>query len=167
MPAGRPSKPNELKSLQGTDRKDRKSESLEVIKFEDITQLKVLKVKGLESALSRKIFDEKANMLILNKMLAPQDIDQLIIYANAMAMVITCSKEIKGKVFTETYDKDGGFNGYIQNPHLKLFKEMSEIVTKIGAEFGFTPLSRMKFKLTPEEKKDPFQELFDKFNNQP
>jgi len=68
-------------------------------------------------------------MLIANKMFAPQDIDNLIIYANAMAMVVLCAKEIKGKVYTETHDKDGNFNGYAQNPHIKLFKEMSEIVT--------------------------------------
>lgn len=165
MPAGRPKKPNELKTLQGTNRKDRATESLEVIKFESITQLKAIRVQGLESALSRKIFNERANQLIANKMLAPQDLDQLIIYANAMAMVITCSKEIKGKVFTEVHNKDGEFSGHTQNPHIKLFREMSEIVTRTGLEFGFSPLSRIKFKLTPEERKDPFQELIDKFNN--
>lgn len=165
MPAGRPNKPNELKALQGTNRKDRVKESLEVIKFDSITQLKAINVKGLESAMSRKIFNEKANQLIANKMLAPQDIDQLIIYANAMAMVITCSKEIKGKVFTETHDKDGNFNGWAQNPHLKLFREMAEIVTRIGAEFGFSPLSRMKFKLEPEKPVDPFQKLLNEFNS--
>lgn len=165
MPAGRPKKPTELKSLQGTSRKDRVTESLEVIKFDSITQLKAINVKGLESAMSRKIFNDKANQLIMNKMLAPQDLDQLIIYANAMAMVITCSKEIKGKVFTETHDKDGNFNGWAQNPHLKLFREMSEIVIRLGSEFGFSPLSRMKFKLEPEKEIDPFQKLLNEFNS--
>ena len=159
MQGGRPPKPNELKSLQGTGRKDRKIEALDVIKFDNITQLKAVNIKGLGSAMSRKIFHERANQLIANKMLAPQDLDQLIIYANAMAMIITCTKEIKGKVFTETHDKDGNFSGYAQKPHLKLFKEFSEIVTKIGSDFGFSPLSRMKFKLTPEKEEDPFAAL--------
>ena len=165
MPAGRPNKPNELKSLQGTDRKDRHVESLEVIKFENITQLKAISIKGLETAMAKKIFNERSSQLIANKMLAPQDIDQLIIYANAMAMVITCSKEIKGKVFTETHDKNGNPVGYAQNPHIKLFKEMSEIVTRIGSEFGFSPLSRMKFKIELEKPEDPFEKMMREFNN--
>jgi P27 family predicted phage terminase small subunit len=154
-----------LKSLQGTSRKDRVTKSLEVVKFESITQLEAVKVKGLDSAVSRKIFNDKANQLITNKLLAPQDVDQLIIYANAMAMVITCVKEIKGQIFTETHDKNGNHNGYVQNPHVKLFKDMSEVVIRIGAEFGFSPLSRMKFQLIPEEKIDPFQKLLNEFNN--
>ncbi len=166
MPAGRPPKPNELKSLQGTSRKDRMIESLDVIKFENITQLKAINVKGLETAMSKKIFNERSGQLIANKMLAPQDIDQLIIYSNAMAMIIECTKNMKKGHFNEVFDDFGKVKGYIPNPYLKLFKEMSEIVTKIGSEFGFSPLSRMKFKLDVDEKKDPFQEMMDKFNEQ-
>lgn len=165
MPAGRPKKPNELKSLQGTSRKDRVTESLEVIKFESITQLKAINVKGLESAMSRKIFNEKANQLIANKMLAPQDIDQLIVYANAMALIMDCSKKLKKGLFNEVFDDFGKVKGYIPNPYLKLFKEMSEIVIRLGSEFGFSPLSRMKFKLEPEKEIDSFQKLLNEFNN--
>ncbi len=164
MPAGRPPKPTELKSLQGTDRKDRKVESLDVIKFDNITQLKAIKIKGLETAMAKKIFNEKANQLILNKMLAPQDVDQLIIYANAMDKVIECSKNLKKGLFNEVFDDYGKVKGYIANPYIKLFKEMAEIVTRIGAEFGFSPLSRMKFKEDPGEKSDPLQKLFEEFN---
>lgn len=164
MPAGRHPKTNELKSLQGTSRKDRVTESLDVLKFENITQLKALNVRGLESAMSRKIFDEKANQLIANKMLAPQDIDQLIIYANAMALVKDCAKKIKKGLFNEVFDDFGKVKGYIANPYIKLFKEMAEIVSRIGSDFGFSPLSRMKFKLDPEKPIDPFQNLFDEYN---
>ena len=164
MSGGRPTKPAELKNLQGTSRKDRQISSLEVMKFDDITQLKAIRVDGLHSAKSKQIFNATANILITNRMLAPQDIDKLIIYANAMALVKTCSKEIKGKIFTETHDKEGNINGYTQNPHIKLFKEMSEIVDKIGSEFGFDPLSRMKIKSTPEEKEDEFAKLQREFN---
>lgn len=165
MPAGRPKKPQELKSLQGTSRKDRMSESLEVIKFENITQLEAVNVQGLETAAAKKIFNERANMLIANKMLAPQDIDNLIIYANAMAVVMDAAKKMRRDMFTKTLDKNGKLSGYVPNPYLKLFKDMAEIVNRVGSEFGFSPLSRMKFKLEPEAKKDPFQELLDNYNN--
>lgn len=166
MGAGRPKKPTELKALQGTSRKDRETKSLEVIKFDDITQLRAINVKGLESVTAKRIFNDRANMLIANKMLSPQDLDQLIIYSNAMSLVIECSKHTKKGLYTEIKDEDGNFKSWAPNPYLKLFKDMSEVVTKIGAEFGFSPLSRMKFKLEPEIKKDPFQELLDSYNNQ-
>lgn len=164
MPAGRPRKPNELKSLQGTERKDRKVDALEVLKFEDITQIKVEKMRGLETALAKKIFNEKANQLIANKMLAPQDLEQLVIYANAYNHLVVATKEIKKGMFSELHDDLGNLKGYIANPYIKLFKEMSEIIIRIGAEFGFSPLSRMKFKIETEKPEDPFEKLNQQFN---
>ncbi len=162
---GRPKKPNEIKSLQGTDRKDRYVETIDVIKFENINQLKVLKFKGLENANAKRIFNEKANQLILNKMLAPQDVDQLIIYSNAMSIIMECVKNMKKGFFVESFDDMGKLKGYIQNPYLKLFKENSELVIRIGTEFGFSPLSRMKFKPEKPNEVDPLQKLFNEFNN--
>ncbi len=165
MTKGRPKLPNEIKKLQGTDQPCRMSESLEVIKFDDISQIKAIKVKGLESASARKIFNDRASMLIANKILSPQDIDLLIIYSNALDQVIASTKMMKKGLFKETKDDQGRLKGYISNPYIKHFKDNSDLVIKIGSEFGFSPISRMRFGAEPEKEKDPLQKLLEQFNN--
>ena len=74
------------------------------------------------------------------------DIEQLVIYAASLDLLFDCIKEMKKGKFNEVYDDFGKIKGYIANPYIKLYREMIEIVNKIGSDFGFSPVSRMRLK---------------------
>lgn len=166
MTAGRKSLPNEIKKLRGTDQPCRMSESIDVPKIGDISQIiNVSKLKILKTKRSKQIFKDKANQLIQLNILTAIDFEQLAIYAHSLDTLFDCIDNISssGK-FSEVYDENGRILRFIQNPYLKLYQDMVQICSKIGSDFGFTPVSRMKFKVESKEN-DPLQELMKQFNS--
>ena len=165
MGKGRKPTPDALKALRGTDQPCRMKGTIEVSEIKDVTQILDLKgLKILTSKRAKDIFIQKANQLIGLKLLTDMDIEQLVIYSHALDTLFTCIKGMKVGLFDKVYNDDGKLKGSIPNPHIKLYREMAEIVNRIGSDFGFSPVARMKLKAEKEPSKDPLQELFEKFN---
>lgn len=168
MSKGRKPIPDSLKVLRGTDQKTRMRGSLEVPALNDITGIvDVKKFTVLKSKRAKDIFIDKANQLIKLKLLTEMDIEQLVIYASSLDILFTCMKEMKKDLFKEIYaeDKEGNIflKGMVPNPYIKLYREMIEITNKIGSDFGFSPVSRMKLKAEKEKEVDPFEKLMQEF----
>jgi len=160
---GRKKIPDTLKQLRGTDQPCRLSGNnnidpiANIDEIVDSGQLRVLKNKR-----AKDIFKEKANQLIQLKVLTSMDFEQLAIYANNVDMMFTCMTELKKGKFKEIYDEEGRIIRYVENPYLKLYKDLIPLINKMASEFGFSPVSRMKFNHKPEET-DPLQALLKQF----
>ena len=166
MGRGRKPIPDQLKVLRGTDQKCRLRGEIETEKINEISKIVDLKnFRVLKSKWAKDIFIQKANQLIKLKLLTDMDIEQLVVYASSMEILFDCLKEMKTGMFIDVYNDGGLLKGKIPNPHIKLYREMIEITNRIGSDFGFSPVSRMKLKAEKEKDKDPFQELFEQFNS--
>lgn len=157
MSKGRKSIPNQLKSLRGTDQPVRlKSEvSGELIKS-------VGAPKELKTRRSKKIYIEKANQLIKMNVLNETDLDQLVVYANSLDLLFQAMDELKKGPFQEVHDENGNIIRFVENPYLKLYRDMISIVNKIASEYGFSPVSRQKLQAQgkDEKKQDIENEIF-------
>jgi len=160
---GRKSIPDTIKRLRGTDQPCRLSGEVNTDPIEDIVeivnsgQLRVLKTKR-----AKDIFKEKANQLIQLKVLTKMDFEQLAIYAHNVDMMFTCMAELKKGKFKEIHDEEGNIIRYVENPYLKLYKDLIPLINKMASEFGFSPVSRMKFNHKSDEA-DPLQALLKQF----
>jgi len=125
----------------------------------------VKKFTVLKSKRSKDIFIDKANQLIKLKLLTEMDIEQLVVYASSLDILFTCMKEMKKEMYVKIYTEEGFVKKIIANPYIKLYREMIDICNKIGSDFGFSPVSRMKLKAEQPKPTDPFQEMMNKFNN--
>lgn len=157
---GRKAIPDAIKVLRGTDQKCRMSGGKDnVEKITDVEQiLSTDKMKLLPTKRSKKIFMEKANQLIGLRVLTILDIEQLAIYANSLDILFSCMKAMRLPP-EEVRNKIGYLTGYVQRPEISLYKQMVEIVNKIGADFGFTPMSRQRINREMHEEKDELDDL--------
>lgn len=163
MGQGRKSIPNEVKILRGTDQPVRMKQSVDVPKIKSIDEIvNVSKLKVLKSVRAKKIFKDKANQLIGLNILSEIDFEQLAIYAHSLDVLFECMDKIDEYKFKEVITAKG--IQIVTNPYLKLYREMNEICSKIGSDFGFSPVSRMKLH-TKSEEKDPLQELMNQFKS--
>jgi len=167
---GRKAIPNELKVLRGTDQPCRMKPTIEANQISEINQIVDLKnFKVLQSKRAKDIFIQKANQLIKLKLLTDMDIEQLVVYAGSLDILFTCMKEMKKELFLKIYtDKDDVMylTKVTPNLHIKLYREMIEITNRIGSDFGFSPVSRMKLHAEKEAEKDPFAALMEKLNKE-
>lgn len=162
--AGRKPIPSELKKLKGTNQPCRAiAPQVETEKITDINSIiKRVNIKTLKTKRAKDLFKEKANQLIRLQMLTDLDLEQLVVYAWVLDQAFTAAEELnKNGRYTKTYDENGIHVGYVANPNAKVFKEMSEMASKIGSDFGFTPVARLKLKAFAGngKKKDPFEDL--------
>lgn len=158
---GRKKQPNELKKLRGTDQPCRLSNEDNIPRVNDLDEIvDTKKLRILKTKRAKDIFKEKANQLIKLKILTDLDFEQLAVYANSMDMLFDCIHEIKrqGK-FTEVYNDEGKVIRYIENPNLKLYRDLVGITNKIAADFGFTPSARAKFNVPEKEEEDPLKDF--------
>jgi len=169
MGRGRKPIPDEIKALRGTDQKCRLRGTIEAEQISEISQIVDLKnFKVLKSKRAKDIFIQKANQLIKLKLLTDMDIEQLVVYASSLDILFDCIREMKKEMFVKTYEKKDGemyLKSMIANPHIKLYREMIDITNRIGGDFGFSPVSRMKLKAEQEKEQDPLQKLFEQFNS--
>lgn len=160
MTKGRKPISNAVRKLHGTERADRMRKELIV---PILGTVDVRKIKALHTKRSREIFTVKANQLITQGILTEMDTEALVIYANSLDMLFECVENLKeGKFKTVVSDK--GIS-YVPNPYLKLYKEMVEIVNKVGADFGFNPVSRLRIQ-APAKEDDPLADLLKEFSGQ-
>ena len=160
---GRKKIPDSIKELRGTNQPCRMSGETNINPVEDFMEISDAKgLSVLKTKRAKDIFKEKANQLIQLKVLTNMDLEQLAIYAHNVDMMFTCMTELKKYKFKEVKDKNQN-TVTIENPYLKLYKDLIPLINKMASEFGFSPVSRMKFNHKPEEK-DPLQALLNKFN---
>lgn len=160
MTKGRKPLPDAVKVIRGTDQKCRLAgdDGIEKITcFDQVTA--VCRSKYLPTARSRRIFKEKANQLIALRVLTELDLEHLAVYANSLDVLFSCLDGMRQPAKPRR-DKDGNLVGYIQPPELTLYRQMVDQVNRIGAEFGFTPVSRQRIRLGPPEEKDELEEIF-------
>lgn len=161
MAKGRKALPDAVKRLRGTDEKRRmRGEGLQTEKVTS-TELAMSGVgyNSLSTDRARSIFTDKCNQLISLNILAPQDLDQLSIYADALDKFYICIEELDKGMFKEVYDENGNIIRFISNPYLKLYKDLVVIINRIGSDFGMSPVSRMKIKAEPDKPLSPIEEL--------
>lgn len=157
--SGRKALPNAVKILRGTDQPCRMKEELSVKPITDPI-LSLPKNNPLKTKRAKKIYIEKANQLIQLRILTSFDLEQLSIYAYALDQTYTCMENLhKQGYFHESYDDNGNILRYIENPYLKLLRDMIEVTNKIGSDYGFTPVSRQKINQAPPSEKNPFEDL--------
>lgn len=153
---GRKPLPGKLKELRGTDQPVRMYGEVE---YEQVTKVSVPRI--LASRRAKKIYKERAQVLINMKLLQEPDQDLLVAYANALDLYYTCMEEMAKEeepLLVEVTNKSGTTRQ--ANPYLKLQKELLEMVNRLAANFGFSPSARAALKVgKTEEKKSEFEEL--------
>lgn len=160
MGKGRKPLPDAVKVMRGTDQPCRLSGGDTVEKITDVRQItSCSRMKLLPTKRAKEIFKTKANQLIALRVLTELDIEHLAVYANSLDVLFDCLDGMR-RPAQERYDKEGNLTGYIAPPELALYKQMVEHVNRIGAEFGFTPVSRQRINQAPTEEKDEFDEIF-------
>lgn len=160
MARGRKPLPDAVKVMRGTDQPCRMSGSDGVEKLTDIRQItSAARLKLLPTKRSREIFKAKANQLIALRVLTELDLEHLAVYANSLDVLFSCLDGMREPAKPRR-DKDGNLVGYIQPPELTLYRQMVDQVNRIGAEFGFTPVSRQRINQGPPEEKDELEEVF-------
>lgn len=160
MTRGRKPISNAVRKLHGTERADRIREELSI---PVLTSVDAKKIKALATKRSREIFTVKANQLISQGVLTEMDLEALAVYANSLDWVFECIENLKEGKFKTVVNEKG--TSYVPNPYLKLYKEMVEIVNKVGADFGFTPVSRLRVQAPPQEE-DTLAQLMKQFSGQ-
>lgn len=147
MTRGRKPTPNALKVLRGTDQPVRMRNE---VNAERVTSIDAKGMKVLKTKRARDIFTTKGNQLIVLGTLTDMDLESLAVYANSLDMLFDCMDHIaKEDKFTLVQNEKQSY--YVANPYLKLYKEMVEIVNKVGSDFGFSPVSRAKIAAPPRE----------------
>lgn len=160
MGKGRKPLPDAIKVMRGTDQPCRMSGDDGIEKIDDIKQItSCSRLKLLPTKRSKEIFKTKANQLISLRVLTELDLEHLAVYANSLDVLFSCLEGMREPP-KEKYNKYGDLIGYIPPPEINLYKQMVEHVNKIGAEFGFTPVSRQRLNQEPPQEKDEFDEIF-------
>jgi len=152
---GRKPIPGKLKELRGTDQPVRMYGEVE---YEQITKVSVPRM--LNTTRARKIYKQRAQVLINMKLLQEPDQDLLVAYANALDLYYQCMEEMANEpgLLVNVTTKAGTTRQ--TNPYLKLQKELLEIINKLAANFGFSPAARAALKVgAPKEKPSEFEKL--------
>ena len=153
---GRNPIPGELKKLRGTDQPVRMYGEVE---YDRITKVSVPRI--LQTTRARKIYKQRAQVLINMKLLQEPDQDLLVAYANALDLYYQAMEAMAGEdqgLMVYVITKSGTTQQI--NPYLKLQKELLDMVGKLAGHFGFSPSARAALKVgKPEEKKSEFEEL--------
>ncbi|MDR2919701.1 MAG: P27 family phage terminase small subunit [Tannerella sp.] len=157
---GRKGIPNEVKKMRGTDQPCRmKQSAFNVDRISDIKKITSTKnLKLLPTKRAKDIFKQKANQLIALRVLTELDIEHLAVYANSLDIAFSCMEGMREPA-VEKYNKEGFLIGYVPRPEIAMYKQMVEQINRIGAEFGFTPISRQRINQVPEDGKSFSDEL--------
>jgi P27 family predicted phage terminase small subunit len=87
-------------------------------------------------------------------MLTQVDAPSLAVYCQSISRWAAAEADIRERGIIVDGDR---------NPAVNIAKDAWIIIQKFGSEFGLTPASRARLKLTPDEKK---QDAFEEFNKQ-
>lgn len=148
---GRKPLPNEVKKMHGETRQSRLRPTL---KAEPVTAIdKVLKhpaAQILNTSRQVEILREKAEWLISLEILEAVDIDALVDYAVIRSLWEDALESARQYPLTMPITgKDGGVVGFNENPYIRQALKYQKELSRMGSEFGFTPIARQKL---PEKK---------------
>ncbi len=155
MPAGRPSKPLELKILQGTDRADRinnRSPQYTKIKRAPSVPIEFKKMKPIKYAKQAgQLWRRLCMMLAKVELLDEVNIDLIVLYVREV-ITYRQANEIIDKLGLLIEDEK---KGLIPNPARRIATDAMKNIVATAREFGFTPSTRQKiitdFKPTPKK----------------
>lgn len=165
---GRKPLPDEVKAMRGTLRKCRTAASATAPAGRGVCKpvTKAAPPAWLADD-ARKIFDRTARMLISWKVLTKLDIPLLAAYAAAYANLQRAYADIVSGpgYFIETENRSGS-TSITMHPAAKLFKDSLDVVNKVGAQFGLSPVSRRQVESADakelhdaEKATDPFDQF--------
>lgn len=154
MRTGRPTKPTNLKVIQGTFRKGRaKNEATPPIEIPEVPGELSDAAKAEWGRVSQDLFQLGLLSRIDRAALAAY-CEAWADYLDAMQRVATIGKVIKTgeKVIQKpdgTIEKSGG--NFIENPYFSIKKRSAELMHKFLIEFGLTPASRSRINVSDED----------------
>ncbi len=156
MGKGRPKIFDEVKKLRGTDQPCRMSGNIDQAdKLTSIDQItSTAKLKVLKTKRAKDIFKTKANQLIALGVLTEMDIEHLALYAFSLDFVFTCMSDIMDNVEKGARMMDG-----IAIKEVNTMFKAFDYVNRLGADFGFTPMSRQKMNQSPKEEEDELSQF--------
>lgn len=167
---GRKPLPDEVKALRGTleDRRSRSSISgKHITKITQVTSTRGIKV--LRTKRAKEIFKQKCNQLMDLKILTEIDLENIAIYSHNLDKIFSLMETIEKEGDTITlykviYKLDGDTIQVpikcVTNPKWKLYADLVQMNNRIGSDYGFSPVARMKFSLPKAtETLDPFEAL--------
>ena len=159
---GRYKLPVQTKAVRGTKRKDRDMND-ELSPTTLVMSPTDVKAPAHLSAEAKKIYKEVVSQLVAMKMLQPIDTTALCIYANAIVTIAKMQKELdKDGYVTYIKDEDGNITGVTVNPMHKVLKDAINVANTIGAQFGWSPVARMRLVAMiapPKKEKNDFEDF--------
>lgn len=171
MTRGRKPLPQELLNLRGTNRpcRQRPSSTIgEPIKLSEIQYR--CQVSGLRSvpARAREIYWAQVKKVAAQGMLDEMFCQQLFFYSVEYDFFLSCCESIRdeGPIIIikdangDYLKKDNGDIIAFPNPAVKHREKALEKLIKIGSNYGFTPVDRLRLKAPVEEKGSKVKGIF-------
>jgi P27 family predicted phage terminase small subunit len=156
---GRKNIPTKLKIARSTDQPVRMN--YDEAEYEKITKVSVPRI--LSTTRAKKIYRERAQVMINQGILTEPDQDLLVAYANTLDLYYQTMEKQAEEGFEIVVDVKTKFGTTpMVNPYMKLQKDLLESCTKLAAHFGFSPSTRAALKLQPKEKEDPLQSFLNR-----
>ena len=167
MGRGRKKLPQEILDLRGTARKDRARPA--AVTGSGVAPVQCWTFPGYEILTERAkgIYRRLCKSCMAIKILEAQDLVQLIAYAREYDIYLTAIADVeKNGPVTVTEDAKGKTVAY-SNPYVKIANNAIINLTKIGSNFGFSPVDRQKLK-TPaaEDPREKIRRIMVEFDNE-
>lgn len=141
MKRGRPSKPKELKKLEGTYREDRDGG---VLQFEKITEIPKAPTQLTRTA--KKIWKEITEVMITAQVLETIDIHTVAMLCEELATYYEMNKVIKKHGYTYRNQH----NNLVKRPEVTIRREAHEAAKSLAAQLGLTPAARQNYGISPD-----------------
>lgn len=130
--SGRIGKPTHLKILEGV-------QESRINRDEPTPAEASLQPPSELSDAARAVWNRLAPDMIDKKVLTAWDLDQLVIFCDAVAVYHEC-KNLMGSNYTER----GAAGGIIKSPFWQIMRDCQSMMTQIGARYGLTPADRAR-----------------------
>lgn len=145
MPRGRKPLPTSLKLVKG-ERPDR-------INHDEPQPEDGLPQCPVTDKLVNEVWDYTIEQLRKMRVITMADRDPLLAYVQAVVMHHRCSKLLDSQGYLWTSSED---ENYIRpHPAVRMQKEAALLIKQFGAEFGLTPASRTRIKLSDQGLEKP------------
>lgn len=150
---GRKPLPDNVKKMAGTFQKcrERKAPTAEPITAVDRV-IRHPAARILNTTRQIQILRDKAEWLVKLGILEDVDIDALVDYTVIRSLYEDALNSAESYALViPIAGKDGQPAGFNENPYIRLALKYQKELSRIGSEFGFTPVARLK--LPPPEQK--------------
>lgn len=133
---GRPSKPTNLKLLEG-DRKDRINDAEPIPSELEVSPTEELHGDALE------VWERMAPDLTVKKVLTAWDADAFTLYCQSVAIYRQARAQLEEHGLTAR----GAAGGVIKSPYWQIMRDAAALMLSYGARFGLTPSDRAQLKV--------------------